>query len=236
MPVRNNWYRCDNRFHVDQVQDLYSEHHAIGVIIVSGETTQMYKCVGTSHALLDEINVHRQKHQRKGGQSAPRFQRIREGQIHEYIKTIQEHAWRVFARDGKCIVHALVISGAADIRDQLLTTGSFALTTLITPIVCKGATVTDALMESGAAKTLITTAADKKLAELFERLAIDDPTIIYGRDEITSAYVEKMTKCVYVCAGDPLLDVISDAVIVPLDSMFASKLSSYGSAIAERWY
>jgi len=89
--IIKSYYRCDKRFHLDEILDMYSDSYVnYGIVLISGNAYRCYLlCVGTSHRefkLLNSDTIHLQKTKKKGGQSAPRFERIRQEKKHHYTK------------------------------------------------------------------------------------------------------------------------------------------------------
>ena len=126
MPLKHGFYHCDKRFQVEQLLPYFQDHtsvSAIGVVLISGERTDIYRATGTRYELLDRITVHRQKRQKKGGQSAHRFQFIRLEQIQQYVKKIAERLNACFVDGdyGKLKVEHIAVGGVGDaIKSQVL--------------------------------------------------------------------------------------------------------------------
>ncbi|AYV79677.1 MAG: peptide chain release factor eRF1/aRF1 [Faunusvirus sp.] len=116
-----NTYLCDKRFHTEFIEDLFVDHKQFGIIMISGEITEMYRVNGTRSELVDKITVHRQKRQKKGGQSAHRFQFIRLEQINQYVKKISERINSSFVdSSGVVNIVGLIIAGMGDVKDQVI--------------------------------------------------------------------------------------------------------------------
>jgi peptide subunit release factor 1 (eRF1) len=64
-PIRRNYYLCDNKFHVEYIEDLYKTHEKYGLVIALGETTYFYEIENTSYKKIKEISLVRQKNQKK---------------------------------------------------------------------------------------------------------------------------------------------------------------------------
>ncbi|MFH0849065.1 MAG: peptide chain release factor aRF-1 [archaeon] len=95
-PIRTYLYRCDNKFHVELLYEILREKSTFGIVLVD-----------TSEAIIATIRGQRAnvekwltsgiagKH-RAGGQSARRFERIREAAVDEYYKRIGGYANKIF--------------------------------------------------------------------------------------------------------------------------------------------
>ncbi len=71
--------------------------------------------------LLYDSSIKLQKKQKKGGQSAPRFERIRQGKEHEYIKKVSEKMVDVYTINKTEInVKGVVVAGPAEMKNKLV--------------------------------------------------------------------------------------------------------------------
>lgn len=82
----------------------------VGLIQVTGESCRFYMLAQPdgsdyiNHKLLDTLNVRLPKGHRKGGQSAPRFQRMYLSALDAYIKEIVEMVPKIFSDIKKLII------------------------------------------------------------------------------------------------------------------------------------
>lgn len=119
-PIRRNVYLCDKKFHVEDLIPLYDENkEKYGVVIITGEGSKYYLLSGTEIRHLCQHEVRLPKNQKKGGQSAPRIGRIRDGDIHRYITSVGEKCIKCYTKDDLPIVNGLVLAGYADKRDKV---------------------------------------------------------------------------------------------------------------------
>jgi peptide chain release factor subunit 1 len=109
-------YLCSKTFYTSTVLELFATHDLYGIVMVSGENTHFYTINGTEYNLVKKINIDRQKNQKKGGQSAPRFQRSRVNQIKEYVHVIYDEAKKLYISDSKLIINKLIIAGMGDVK------------------------------------------------------------------------------------------------------------------------
>jgi peptide subunit release factor 1 (eRF1) len=85
-------YVCDKRFHVHEFAEYFSviSDQKHGLVFGSGERVDFYAESGGRIELLKSVSVCRQKAQKKGGQSAARFGRIRDNQVAAFAKLAAE--------------------------------------------------------------------------------------------------------------------------------------------------
>lgn len=122
LPIKKSNYICDKHFHPEEIMKLHNCYEDYGVVYVSGEYTKYYIVNGDNVNEIDKITIHRQKNQKNGGQSSGRFMRIRENQIIEYTKLIVNNINKLYKNeDGMCSVKEIIISGDADIKNEIPT-------------------------------------------------------------------------------------------------------------------
>ncbi|SIP85853.1 Peptide chain release factor eRF/aRF, subunit 1, partial [Pacmanvirus A23] len=197
LPVRKNYYRCDKRFHVESIQDLFIEHKTIGAVIINGENAKFYRLKGTEITQVAHFSVHRQKKQKKGGQSAPRFQRIRLDQISEYIHKTIDIISSEYITSGVANIPALIISGS--LRDSLLSDARFpTVVKQIAHLHTSDDIVTIMNDSSQLIAKLLGNETDKQLVEFFENVEQQNPKYIYGRGEINTALELGLVKTLFI--------------------------------------
>ena len=89
-----------------------------GIVLIGGTETNYYKVQWNEkvidHKLLESFDVFRDKRQKKGGQSAHRFQMNRLGQIQNYIKKICEGINKHFEK-----VESIFVFGSGELKTQI---------------------------------------------------------------------------------------------------------------------
>jgi len=93
----NIWlYRCDNRFHTEHLRDLLKEKKTYGILVIDATATTLATLEGNRLQIVDEVTSGVPGKHRAGGQSARRFERLREAQLLSYYKRAGEHANKAF--------------------------------------------------------------------------------------------------------------------------------------------
>lgn len=230
LPIRNNYYRCDKLFHTNLITPLYQEHDTVGAVIILGEEEQMYKITGTKVKRIQASKLNRQKAQKKGGQSAPRIQRIQKSQVKHYVSYICEQVTTNYWNPdtNRANVTHILLSGADHLCKQVRS--ALPDYPFIQPphyignikeLIAWGGNAT-----AEADKSLIT----NSLSKLFERMEALDPLILYGEDEIKiNMYRIKelySTKPIETGEYTPEQHTIADS----------HQLASIGGAIAVAYY
>jgi len=124
--IQKSYYRCDSKFHLDDLLELYDNSINYGIVLLSGKEYRCYLIEVTgSHIeynLVDCDEVTLQKRQKKGGQSAQRFGRIREGKRNHYTKEVAEAIRQSYMinNDTECIIKGLIIGGVGVIKKEII--------------------------------------------------------------------------------------------------------------------
>ena len=95
-PINIYLYRCDSRFHIEYLRDLVREKETYGVILVDSSGATFATIRGRRLEIADEITSGIPGKHRAGGQSARRFERLREMQVQEFFKRVASHANNIF--------------------------------------------------------------------------------------------------------------------------------------------
>ncbi len=98
-PLKVNLYRCDDHFHTEYLEELLREKEVYGLISIDINEAAIGLLEGRR---LDVIATYTSgipgKH-RAGGQSARRFERLREMEVHHYFDRVAKHVNDVFLRE-----------------------------------------------------------------------------------------------------------------------------------------
>ncbi len=127
-PLQHGLYRCEAHFITDflqqQIMDNVNDVNArrYGIIVIDGNGTIFVRLdpqKGTS--ILKRMQVSLPKKHGRGGQSAPRFERLRREAIHNYLTKVAENAKSVFlnTQHGLANVDGFIISGSANLKNDL---------------------------------------------------------------------------------------------------------------------
>jgi peptide chain release factor subunit 1 len=214
LPIKESTYLCDRNFHVELIEKLYDTYDDYGIVLIGGDETLFYKFHGNHYALIDRIGLCRQKKQKCGGQSAPRFSRIREGQILSYTKLIIEKLVKNFVNGdlNKLNIIGLIIAGN-DMKDKLLTDED--LPYLIKSNILKSMTVNEldivrVIHNSMDVINKNSSDFDKILDEFLEAFSRSSNNIVYGKEETFEKIREKQMKTLIITSD--LYESLSDTI------------------------
>lgn len=129
-PLQHGLYRCEGHFITDfleqQIMDSINDVNArrYGIIVIDGNGTLFARIdpqQGTT--ILKRMQVSLPKKHGRGGQSAPRFERLRREAIHNYLTKVAENAKSVYLNNqqhGLANVDGFILSGSANLKQELI--------------------------------------------------------------------------------------------------------------------
>jgi peptide chain release factor subunit 1 len=95
-PIRIYLYRCDARFHTEHLQELLREKETYGIILVDSSEATIATLQGRRLVIVRQLTSGVPGKTRAGGQSARRYERLREMRLQEYFTRVGEHANEIF--------------------------------------------------------------------------------------------------------------------------------------------
>jgi len=95
-PIHIYLYRCDARFHTEHLQELLREKETYGILLIEASDATLATLQGRRLEIAREISSGVPGKTRAGGQSARRYERLREMRLQEYFRRVGEHANETF--------------------------------------------------------------------------------------------------------------------------------------------
>ncbi|MCW4021223.1 MAG: peptide chain release factor aRF-1 [Candidatus Bathyarchaeota archaeon] len=95
-PINIYLYRCDSKFHTRYLMDLLKETETYGILLLDSREATFAALNGRHLEIVQEITSGIPGKHRAGGQSAKRFERIREAKVLEFFKRVGKHANEIF--------------------------------------------------------------------------------------------------------------------------------------------
>ncbi|KAJ1757128.1 translation termination factor eRF1 [Coemansia sp. RSA 2523] len=193
-PINTSLYLCDNKFHVEALEELLQADSRFGFIVMDGAGCLYGALSGNSREVLHQFSVDLPKKHGRGGQSAQRFGRIREEKRHHYMRKVAETAVQMFIANDKCNVVGIILAGSAEFKNDLLKSDLFdqrlATRVVKTVDVSYGG-------ESGFDQAInlsqeyldnVKFIQEKKLiSKYFDEIAQDTGKVVYGVDDTLKA-------------------------------------------------
>lgn len=117
-PVQISLYRCDDHFWTDHLKDMLKDDKAIGILAIDTQEAGIGILAGDEVKTVDTLTSGVAGKHRQGGQSARRFERLRENELNEYYHRIAHHVKQVFI-DGYN-VKGIIVGGPGPTKENFL--------------------------------------------------------------------------------------------------------------------
>jgi peptide chain release factor subunit 1 len=95
-PIKVYLYRCDSRFHTEHLQEMLREKETYGILLIDASEATIATLQGKRLEIVRELTSGVPGKTRAGGQSARRYERLREMRLQEYFTRVGEHANEIF--------------------------------------------------------------------------------------------------------------------------------------------
>lgn len=95
-PIKIYLYRCDSRFHTEHLQEMLREKETYGIILVDASDATIATLQGKRLDIVRQMYSGVTGKTRAGGQSARRYERLRDMQLNEYFHRVGNHANETF--------------------------------------------------------------------------------------------------------------------------------------------
>lgn len=91
-PIHVYLYRCDARFHTEYLQEMLREKEVYGILLVDASEATLATLQGRRLEIIRNLNSGVPGKTRAGGQSARRYERLRDMRLQEYFTRVGQHA------------------------------------------------------------------------------------------------------------------------------------------------
>jgi peptide chain release factor subunit 1 len=95
-PIRIYLYRCDSRFHTEHLQEFLREKETFGILLIDTSEATIATLQGKRMEIVRELTSGVPGKTRAGGQSARRYERLRDMRLQEYFTRVGQHANEIF--------------------------------------------------------------------------------------------------------------------------------------------
>ena len=95
-PIKIYLYRCDSRFHTEHLQEMLREKETYGIVLVDASDATIATLQGKRLDIVRQMYSGVTGKTRAGGQSARRYERLRDMQLNEYFTRVGRHADEIF--------------------------------------------------------------------------------------------------------------------------------------------
>jgi len=196
-------YRCDDHFHVDILKDMLKDDNLIGFLAIDSKDTGWGLLHGDKIEVLSETGSGVAGKHRQGGQSAKRFQKLREMEITYYFNriagTTKEYFIDIYPIKG------LIISGPGPTKEDFVNGGylEYRLQDMvITTIDCSysgSEGIREAFVKAADVLSDFRMVEEKQLIEkLFKHINSHSGLGVYGLKEIIELLKNKVVDTVII--------------------------------------
>jgi peptide chain release factor subunit 1 len=95
-PIHIYLYRCDARFHTEYLQEILREKETYGILLIDTSGATLATLQGRRLEIVMQLTSGVPGKTRAGGQSARRYERLRDMRIQEYFTRVGHHANETF--------------------------------------------------------------------------------------------------------------------------------------------
>jgi peptide chain release factor subunit 1 len=117
-PVQINLYRCDDHFWIDHLKDMMKDDKSMGILSIDTQEAGLGILTGDRWEVIDSLTSGVSGKHRQGGQSARRFERLRDNELNEYYRRVAEHAQKIFIDQFN--VKGLIVGGPGPTKENFL--------------------------------------------------------------------------------------------------------------------
>lgn len=192
VPLKTRIYRCDKTFVLEPLRDMVATEDVYGLVVLDRRDAMLALLKGKTIVPLVKTHSEVPGKTRAGGQSAARYERLREGSLKDHFKKIAEHMKSQFLFLDK--LKGIIVGGpgvtindfmrkdyvTADVKKKIIATkdiaytGEFGLQELL-----------DKSQDVLAAEAV---AEEKKIMQkFFELLSTKQKMVAYGMDDVKKA-------------------------------------------------
>jgi peptide chain release factor subunit 1 len=116
--VQINLYRCDDHFWTDHLKDMMKDDKTIGILAIDTQEAGLGILTGDRWEVIDTLTSGVAGKHRQGGQSARRFERLRDNELNDYYHRIAEHSQKVFIDQYN--VKGIIVGGPGPTKENFL--------------------------------------------------------------------------------------------------------------------
>lgn len=117
-PITVRMYRCDQEFLLDPLREMLTVKETIGLLTLDRREATIATLRGKHVEIVKKITSAVPGKHSKGGQSALRFERLREIAAHEYMKRVAEATNEIFSKIPN--LRAILIGGPGPTKEDFL--------------------------------------------------------------------------------------------------------------------
>ena len=119
-PITSYKYHCDSSFYLDPLEEMLTDKKTFGLLAIDRREATVGLLRGKSIEMRKHMTSSVPGKQRKGGQSARRFQQLRLIAIHDFYKRIGNSASEIFLTINHKDFEGVLIGGPSPTKEEFL--------------------------------------------------------------------------------------------------------------------
>ena len=196
-------YRCDDHFHVDILKDMLKDDNMIGILAIDAKDAGWGLLHGDNIEVLKETGSGVAGKHRQGGQSAKRFQKLREMELQYYFNRVA-HITREYFIDIYPI-KGLIVSGPGPTKEDFINNNylEYRLQNMIISTIDASYSGAEGIREAFAKSSEILSnfrmVEEKKIVEkLFQQINNNTGLGSYGLKEVLDMLKNNVTDTIII--------------------------------------
>lgn len=117
-PIQINLYRCDDHFWIDHLKDMMKDDKVIGILSLDTQEAGLGILTGDRWEVVESLTSGVAGKHRQGGQSARRFERLRDNELNEYYKRVADYSQKIFIDEYP--VKGIIVGGPGPTKENFL--------------------------------------------------------------------------------------------------------------------
>lgn len=117
-PVQTYLYRCDDHYLLEPIREMLKEEKIVGILSMDATEAGIGIVSGEKVEVLEVVTSGVSGKSRKGGQSARRYERLREMELNDYYHRVARHIGKAFLEDYR--IMGMIVSGPGPTKDYFL--------------------------------------------------------------------------------------------------------------------
>ncbi len=117
-PINIYYYRCEHRFMLEPLFELLRTETSYGIIVMDAKNATLALLKGQRFDIVEDMTSGVPGKTRAGGQSARRYERIRNMQLNEYFRRVGEHITEAFLKEEN--LKGIIMGGPGPTKEDFL--------------------------------------------------------------------------------------------------------------------
>ena len=117
-PVQINLYRCDDHFWIDHIKEMLKDDRTVAIISIDTQEAGLGILTGDRWETVETLTSGVSGKHRQGGQSARRFERLRDNELNEYYHRVADYAQKIFI--DQYTVKGVIIGGPGPTKETFI--------------------------------------------------------------------------------------------------------------------